>query len=350
LSGKSPLEQAGEAMSLEKERLAQLWAAALRRDIAAAEAEALGVCEGEVDALIAAVGSGELAGLLARDAALAQGGRGLKLRVATIRALVPSCSAVLKDLDEDARREALVGLHDLCLRRLEALFQAEEDEGTRRLAEAQDQALRADERAQALARENESLRKAEARTRHRAEQLALLSSVTRHIAGILDPDRLMQEAANAIQSRMEHTYVAVVTLGADGGLVGRWSGRSGFRHETSSPPTSSAPIRGVIGRALRKRSPQVVRDVLRDPDYLLDVEGTRSEMAVPLIDGGRAVGALDFQSESPEAFDLDDVVAAEILAEFLVVALRNARLFTARGGGSSGVPPLGDAGGPRLEE
>jgi GAF domain-containing protein len=30
---------------------------------------------------------------------------------------------------------------------------------------------------------------------------------------------------------------------------------------------------------------------------------------------------------APAAFDLDDVAAAEALSEFLVVALRNARLF-----------------------
>ena len=39
------------------------------------------------------------------------------------------------------------------------------------------------------------------------------------------------------------------------------------------------------------------------------------------------IGALDFQSEKQAAFDLDDVVAGEVLAEFLIVALRNARLY-----------------------
>ena len=50
-------------------------------------------------------------------------------------------------------------------------------------------------------------------------------------------------------------------------------------------------------------------------------------MVVPLLEGGEVVGAIDFQSEQPDAFDLDDVAVGETLAEFLVVALRNARLF-----------------------
>ena len=39
------------------------------------------------------------------------------------------------------------------------------------------------------------------------------------------------------------------------------------------------------------------------------------------MDGPEAVGAIDFQSEQPFAFALDDVAAGETLAEFLVVAL-----------------------------
>ena len=51
---------------------------------------------------------------------------------------------------------------------------------------------------------------------------------------------------------------------------------------------------------------------------------------IPLLEGGEAVGAIDFQSEQPGAFDLDDVAVGETLAEFLVVALRNARLVRRR--------------------
>ena len=50
-------------------------------------------------------------------------------------------------------------------------------------------------------------------------------------------------------------------------------------------------------------------------------------MAIPLLECGEVVGAIDFQSEKPRAFDLDEVAVGETLAEFLVVALRNARLY-----------------------
>jgi putative methionine-R-sulfoxide reductase with GAF domain len=117
----------------------------------------------------------------------------------------------------------------------------------------------------------------------------------------------------------------VVVLDAEGILVGRWAGRPGIGR--TSAGRAQGPPGGVIGRAVRLRAPQVVGDVTKDPDYHADVPGTRSEMVIPLLEGSDALGALDFQSEQPFAFALDDVAAGETLAEFLVIALRNARMY-----------------------
>jgi GAF domain-containing protein len=123
---------------------------------------------------------------------------------------------------------------------------------------------------------------------------------------------------------MNYGYVAVVVLDHEGVLVGRWAGRPGVGR--TSAGRTQGPARGVIGRALRTRAPQVVGEVAKDPDYQADVDGTRSEMVIPLLEGSEAVGVLDFQSDESFAFALDDVAAGETLAEFLVIALRNARL------------------------
>ena len=135
----------------------------------------------------------------------------------------------------------------------------------------------------------------------------------------------MQQAADVIRARMNYGYVAVVVVDTEGVLVGRWAGRPGVGHKSSG--RAQGPPGGVIGRALRTRAPQVVGEVAKDADYHADVEGTRSEMAIPLLEGSEAIGAIDFQSEEPFAFALDDVAAGETLAEFLVIALRNARLY-----------------------
>jgi GAF domain-containing protein len=227
--------------------------------------------------------------------------------------------------DREALAECLLALDELAGRRLAILLQAQEEESARRLLEAQEQAARAADKAREIKGSNEALRRSQAESQHRAEQIALLGSVSHRIAPILEPDRLMQVAAETIQARMNHTYVAVVVLDDEGVLVGRWAGRPGIGRRSGG--RAQGPPGGIIGRALRQRAPQVVGDVSRDPDYLADVPGTRSEMVVPLLDGGLVVGAIDFQSERAGAFDLDEVAVGEAMSEFLVVALRNARLF-----------------------
>jgi GAF domain-containing protein len=208
--------------------------------------------------------------------------------------------------------------------RLYAQGEDPEEESARRLVEAQEQAARAQERARELQNANEALRRSETQSQHRADQLALLATVMKRVAGILDPERLMQTAAEIVRAERDYTFVAIVVLDDEGVLVGRWAGREGVSRRSSG--RTQGPARGIIGRALQRKAPQVAPDVSSDPDYHPDVPGTRSELVVPLLDEGEPVGVIDFQSEQKQAFDLDDVVAGEAIAEFLVLALRNARL------------------------
>jgi hypothetical protein len=96
--------------------------------------------------------------------------------------------------------EAVLALAELGARRLEVLLRASEEENHRRLLETQEQAAHAADKARELERTNEALRKSERQSQHRAEQIALLSSVAHRIASVLDAERLMQEAAEVIQA------------------------------------------------------------------------------------------------------------------------------------------------------
>jgi putative methionine-R-sulfoxide reductase with GAF domain len=287
-------------------------------------------CTGELDAWFGRLERGELDALLADEGReverLAREGT-LQSRALALDAFDRCCVSQLVAAapDPDSLAEGLHALGELSTLRLALLLQAREDESARRLVEAQEETARAAERARELARTNDALRRSESQSQHRAEQIALLGSVVHRIAPVLEPERLMQEAAETIQARMNHTYVAIVVLDDVGVLVGRWAGRAGVGRRSAG--RTQGPAGGVIGRALRKKSPQVVADVSQDPDYHPDVPGTRSEMVIPLLDGGEVVGAIDFQAARPGAFDLDAVAVGETLAEFLVVALRNARLY-----------------------
>ena len=314
-----------------RDAILEAWLRALGEVAAPSRGDLRESCARELDELLSRLGRGEAEDLLEEEAregaARAHAGSSLQWRAQALSRLDRCClAALVGSPGGEGSAEAVLLLSEMAGRRLEGLLRASEDEGHRRLLDTQEQVEQAAQKARELERANEALRRSEKQSQHRAEQIALLSSVVHRIASILDPERLMQEAADAIQARMNHTYVAVVVLDEQGGLVGRWAGRSGVGRRSAG--RAQGPAGGVIGRAMRKRAPQVVADVSKDPDYHPDVPGTHSEMVIPLLEGGQAIGAVDFQTEREGAFDLDAVAVGETLAEFLVVALRNARLFT----------------------
>ena len=307
------------------------WARALAPSAKVDDAEVREGCARSFDAMMVRLSAGDMKGLLAEDArsvaielrrGMSSLGPSREIRILN-QCLVRHVLAV--ESDREAVASALAALGELATRRIETFLAAQEEESARRLIEAQEQAAIAAERAREGRRSNDALRRAEAQSHHRAEQIGLLASVAHRIAPIREPEELMQQAADTVRARMNHTYVVVVVLDGEGVLVGRWSGRPGVGRQSSG--RAEGPPGGVIGRAIRLRSPQVVGDVTDDPDYHPDVPGTRAEMVIPLLEGAELLGVLDFQSEQPYAFGLDDVAAGETLAEFLVIALQNARLY-----------------------
>jgi GAF domain-containing protein len=334
VSQPAALQRTAELLAARRGALLERWITAiLQRAPQAPADEVRALATESLEALLEACAKNALAAFLfdekrfAREAARA--GKSFEVRAAAILSFAPACRELL--LESPLLRSELAAclgvVADLTGSRMAVLLEAQQDEAARRSIELEDHVETARERTRELLQANAALRRAEARSQRRAEQVALLASVIQRVAGVLDPERLMQEAAETIRSRMGHTYVAVVVLDDEGVLVGRWAGRPGVNRRGAG--RAQAPPRGIIGRALRKRAPQVAGDVTVDPDYHPDVPGTRSELVVPLIDETQAVGVIDFQSEKAAAFDLEDVVAAEAIAEFLVIALRNARLFAA---------------------
>ena len=314
-----------------RDALVESWVSALSAVTPAPGASVREFCTRTVDTLLGRLSRGEVESWLSDEGlkaeAAAQAGTSLFPLSLGIRVLDRCCLPFLLAAcgDRESLAECLLALDELGDRRLEILLRAQEHESARRLVDAQEQAARSVEKVGELGRLNEALRRSEAQSQHRAEQIGLLSEVARRITRVMEPERLMQDAAEAIQARMNHTYVAVVVVDEEGVLVGRWAGRPGVGRRSSG--RAQGPAGGIIGRALRKRAPQVVPDVGQDPDYHADVPGTRSEMVIPLLEDGEVVGAMDFQNEKPGAFDLDAVAVGETIAEFLVVSLRNARLL-----------------------
>ncbi|MCL6515448.1 GAF domain-containing protein [Alicyclobacillus sp.] len=84
--------------------------------------------------------------------------------------------------------------------------------------------------------------------------------------------------------------------------------------------------KGVCGTAAQLRAPVVVPDVLQFPGHIACDAASRSEVVVPMVQGGRLIGVLDIDSPTPGRFRDTD---AEGLGK-VVAAITAATEFPAR--------------------
>ncbi len=87
---------------------------------------------------------------------------------------------------------------------------------------------------------------------------------------------------------------------------------------------------GIVGYVTGAGKPRIALDVGEDAVHFAnpDLPKTRSEMALPLMTGDRVIGALDVQSVEPNAFDEDDLLALQTMADQLAIAIQNAKLLS----------------------
>jgi len=84
--------------------------------------------------------------------------------------------------------------------------------------------------------------------------------------------------------------------------------------------------RGVCGTAARLRATQLVDDVDRFPGHIACDAAARSEIVVPIFDGGgELIAVLDVDSHQPAAFDEEDQAGLERIAGALRAYLASGR-------------------------
>jgi L-methionine (R)-S-oxide reductase len=76
--------------------------------------------------------------------------------------------------------------------------------------------------------------------------------------------------------------------------------------------------RGVCGTAAQRRETLIVPDVHAFPGHIACDAASRSEIVVPLLRSGRALGVLDLDSPIEGRFDREDANGLEALAEKLL--------------------------------
>ncbi len=173
----------------------------------------------------------------------------------------------------------------------------------------------------------------------RAIQLQVAAEVSRAASSILDPDELLRQVVTLVRERFNLYYVGLflvdqtgewAVLRAGTGEAGQAMLKQGHKLEINSHSMIGWCVANKQARThAPARSAGVALDVGQEAVHFENplLPQTRSELALPLISRGAAIGALTIQSAQPAAFSSDDVVVFQTMADQVAVALENARLF-----------------------
>jgi PAS domain S-box-containing protein len=171
----------------------------------------------------------------------------------------------------------------------------------------------------------------------RSNQLQTAAEVSHAATGILDPEELIQQVVDLVQARFGLYYVGLFLVDRAGEWTdepGTWAvlrAGSGEAGQQMLSVGHKLEIGGesMIGWCVANQQARIALDVGEeavrfDNPYLPE---TRSEMALPLIARGQAVGAMTVQSEEQAAFSDEDIAVLQTMADQVANAIENARLL-----------------------
>lgn len=137
------------------------------------------------------------------------------------------------------------------------------------------------------------------RVRRQADLLAITNAVSRLAMEAERLDDMLRRTVNYIADRLDVTVASILMLDDTG---------ERFAYEVCAGQLDLSvpddwPIGvGVAGRCARTGKPQLVDDLLNDPDYLPGHADVQSEYLVPIAWRGRVLGVLNLESTSADTF------------------------------------------------
>jgi signal transduction histidine kinase len=162
-------------------------------------------------------------------------------------------------------------------------------------------------------------------------QLRTAADIAQRLGTILDPDRLLQQVVDLMQSRFGFYHVHIylhnrdtqrLTIRAGSGEIGQVLRERGHSIRVNTK-------RSLVARAVREKSTLLVNNISLEPDFMPNplLPQTSSEVAVPLLSGENVLGVLDIQDDQIDRFSPADVDTFNTLAGQVASSLQNANLF-----------------------
>src|SRR5580693_797738 len=158
-----------------------------------------------------------------------------------------------------------------------------------------------------------------------AEVLATLVEIGEEINSSLDLDEVLRKTAALVKRLIDYEIFSVLLLDES---MHRLYHRFTIGYGEQASKDWQIPLgQGITGTAAATKRAVRVADVREDPRYINIIDSVRSELVVPLIVKGQAIGVLDIQSTQDDYFTRDQQSVLTLMASRLAVAIENARLF-----------------------
>ena len=188
-----------------------------------------------------------------------------------------------------------------------------------------------------ISRDVTDVKAAQEQAQRRATELQLAAEISKAASGLLDPDQLIRQAVNLIAERFALYYAGLFLVDETGewAILRAGTGEAG-RAMIDAGHRLAIGGRSMIGQCIAASKAGIALDIASGADsepFRFDnplLPDTRSELALPLISHGRAIGGLTIQSTAEAAFSQEDVAALQTMADQLANAVDNARLFQER--------------------
>lgn len=179
----------------------------------------------------------------------------------------------------------------------------------------------------AIAFQNSKLHK---QAERRSKLLKAANRVGKEVTSILDVEKLLPQTVNIICEAYGLYYAGIFLLDEKGEYAVL---RAGYGKAGKAMLADGHKLKvgtdSMIGASIAMGEARIALDVGEERVHFKNpnLPHTRSEMALPLIYGGRPLGAVTIQSSEERAFSEDDVTTLLTMAEHLAVAINNANLI-----------------------
>ena len=167
------------------------------------------------------------------------------------------------------------------------------------------------------------------RTQRQHAQLLLINDIAEKIGAAVGLEGVLDRVVELVQERFGVHHVGYLTVHGKQEELAMRAKAGDFAH--LFPLNYRLRLdQGIAGWVGTHGKTVLTNDVTEEARYVAlppGVEGTRSQVCLPIRVGEELVGVLDVQSAEPDAFDEHDVLVLETLASQVGVATENARLY-----------------------